>query len=440
MSILDPAKAQEIKELIRPYYLKWVYSKLFPKRYPNYFRSCWSYPRASLSDPPEKGDVLFLPAADMHSRTQRTEHFATTLADRGFRCFYLNPHLGREFPQPYLFSHGMRINEIRPRLYEIHVHLPREPVYHHRRLSTDENTLIVDSLCEILRRFHTGRLAIISSFPLWLEVAVGLRSAWGCSVIYDCHDLWRAFGNIDPSILSDEDKCFDLSDGILFSAEALMSSATRSNFGRAAKSVLVRNAAGPMWFGMDRTGVSKEILTIGYVGSMSSWLDFGMIDAAASRHSEWRFILIGRIESPEAAKLAQFANVQMPGEIPYSELPRYISQFNVAIIPFRLTPLTLMTNPIKLYEYLACGLPVVSSALPEVMPFSDVVYIAQDQNDFVTQLERALSEPESLKAARRAAVRGETWIDRCLQIEPLLSTSGRSSAVVIDKELLDGHR
>ena len=424
MSILGAAQAREIKEWVRPYYLKWVYSRLFPKSYPPYFRDCWSYPIASPSDRPEKGDVLFLPAADMHSRTQRSEHFARALAERGFRCFYLNPHLGREFPQPRLFSESVRVTEVRQQLYEVHVHLPREPVYHHRRLSPAENALIIKSLSAVIRQFQVRELTIISSFPLWLDVAVGLQSVQKYSLIYDCHDLWSAFGNIDASIVADEAKCFDVSDRLLFSAEGLMSAATRSDPRLRAKSVLVRNAAGPIWFGVDRTRAERKIVTIGYVGSMSSWLDFDMLEAAASRHPEWRFVFIGRTESPEATKLARLENVHMLGEVPYADLPRYIRDFDVATIPFRLTPLTMMTNPIKLYEYLACGLPVVSSALPEVVPFSDIVYIAHDRNEFVSELERAVSEPEALDTSRREAVRRETWMDRCLQIEALLSRSG----------------
>src|SRR5207248_1402000 len=113
----------------------------------------------------------------------------------------------------------------------------------------------------------------------------------------------------------------------------------------------------------------------------------------------------------------------MLGEVPYSDLPRHMSGFDVAMIPFRLTPLTLAVNPIKLYEYLACGLPVVSSALPEVRSFSDVVYIAQGSKDFVAKLELALTEPARRDESRRLAVRRETWLDRCLQIEPFLTSS-----------------
>jgi glycosyltransferase involved in cell wall biosynthesis len=423
MSIRRSGQGPTLKDWIRPYYLKWLYSKLFPTRYPSYFRDCWAYPVAVPSGPSEQSDILFLPAADMHARTQRSEHLATTLAERGFRCFYMNPHLGREFPQPWLRSDRLKVTEIRPRLYEVHVHLPREPVYHHRPLLPSENTLIVDSLSAVFRQFRTDRLVILASFPLWLEVAIAMKRMWGCPVIYDCHDLWAGFGNIDPLIVGDEARFFEISDRILFSAETLRSSATHQNLLLAAKSVIVRNAVAPPWFDMQPARGPQETVTIGYIGSLTSWLDWNTIELAASLHPEWRFVLIGRVESEEAAKLARFENVHLLGEIPYAELARHIAEFHVAMIPFRLTPLTLMTNPIKLYEYFACGLPVVSSALPEVMPFSEMVYIAKDAPDFVTKLEQAISEPDELKALRRATARHETWVDRCRQIEPFLSVS-----------------
>ena len=80
-------------------------------------------------------------------------------------------------------------------------------------------------------------------------------------------------------------------------------------------------------------------------------------------------------------------------------------------------PLTLATNPLKLYEYFACGHPVVSSPLPEVQEFDDLVYIATTAEKFVTQLEAAMEE-NNLSAAfgRRVVAERESWSARCTSI------------------------
>jgi len=99
-----------------------------------------------------------------------------------------------------------------------------------------------------------------------------------------------------------------------------------------------------------------------------------------------------------------------------------MSQFRVSTIPFRLMPLTAATNPVKLYEYFACGLPVVSSRLDEVERYSDLLYIADSPDDFVVQLERALLEEDPAKReARRTVARKENWLDRCQSLRDAVS-------------------
>jgi len=87
------------------------------------------------------------------------------------------------------------------------------------------------------------------------------------------------------------------------------------------------------------------------------------------------------------------------------------------MIPFLLQPLTMSTNPIKLYEYFACGLPVVSSRLPEVERYSELVYLASTPDEFADQLEHALAEDtNALRKRRRLVAESESWISRCKQL------------------------
>jgi hypothetical protein len=87
------------------------------------------------------------------------------------------------------------------------------------------------------------------------------------------------------------------------------------------------------------------------------------------------------------------------------------------MIPFRISPLTLATNPLKLYEYFACGHPVVSSPLPEVQEFNDLVYVANTPEQFVSQLEAAMDEnDEPCAFGRRIVAERESWTARCAAI------------------------
>ena len=112
-----------------------------------------------------------------------------------------------------------------------------------------------------------------------------------------------------------------------------------------------------------------------------------------------------------------FRQLALEGEIPYQDLPRRMSNFDVAVIPFLRMPLTLATNPLKLYEYFCLGIPVVSTRLPEIELFHDLVYLSEGADDFVRQLELAVTQdnPE-LRARRKAAAGYNTWRARCEQL------------------------
>jgi glycosyltransferase involved in cell wall biosynthesis len=105
-----------------------------------------------------------------------------------------------------------------------------------------------------------------------------------------------------------------------------------------------------------------------YVGAMDEWFDFEAVNAMAAALPDVSFVLIG---PPELAKrrLATRANLRLLGPRPYEQLPRYLHNADVGLIPFDVAGHPLVVNtvhPLKLYEYLACGLPVVASSWPEI--------------------------------------------------------------------------
>jgi hypothetical protein len=411
------------KEWFRPYYLKWIYSRAFPERYPREFSQCWDYPGhpldANLSrwmggDQQGHSDLLFLPAADWHARTQRSQHLAMELARQGHRCFYLNPHLGREYPSPFPLSPRAALSRLLPRIYELHVHLPREPVYHHRGLDAGESTRVVSAIEQCFRQTRSVDPTIVVSLPLWLPVALKLKERYGYRIIYDCHDLWSGFGRVHPDILAAESGLFASSDAVVFSARWLMNAKLALHSELRFKSVLIRNAVRSEDFDFVYPRVRGGRKVVGYAGSLDFWFDVESVKLAALRHPEWDFQLFGRVEANSIGELRKLPNVNIVGEVPYASLRKHFAGIDVSMIPFRISPLTLATNPLKLYEYFACGHPVVSSPLPEVLEFGDMIYVARTPVEFVAQLENAMEE-NNLEAAhnRRRLAERESWVARC---------------------------
>src|SRR5262249_33919644 len=156
---------------------------------------------------------------DWHTRIQRTQHLVRAFAALGFRCIYLNPHLGREFETTPLFDRAHRLAELEYNIFELHIRLPREPVFHDRLLSPGEENVVASALRRVL---PSGASAIqILSFPLWRGVAERFREESAFPVIYDCHDLLSGFRNVCGDMIDAEADLLREADLVLFSSQGL---------------------------------------------------------------------------------------------------------------------------------------------------------------------------------------------------------------------------
>ena len=152
---------------------------------------------------------------------------------------------------------------------------------------------------------------------------------------------------------------------------------------------------------------------IGFYGFISEdWIDFDLLNEMAAQHPEWSIVLIGRTKLDLTAVL-KHDNIHFLGVRPFEQLPTYNRAFDVATIPFVINELTESSNPLKLFEYLASGLPVVSVDIPEVAAFGENVKVARDHREFITMVEQALTENGTDERYRRSElVRNETWQNR----------------------------
>jgi O-antigen biosynthesis protein len=434
---------QRWRELIRPYYLRWIYFPVRPARRPSYFRDCWNYPNSPLTyaSVPTGGaapSFLFWPMADWHFRVQRTQHLATALARRGHQCYIVNPHLGRQYPGPFPFNRSPRLATLADNVYEVHVRLAAEPVYHHRLLSAIESQCVADALQPLAHPLPDGQGSVwdvqtgdrygadpandivqIVMLPTWMDAAERLRNRFGWRIVYDCHDAIAGFPNMAPEIADAEPGAMQSADLVVFSSDLLEESAAGLRLPRQA---LIRNAAAfDHLRSADREQRSRP--AAGYIGAIDEWFDIDWLASALKACPETPFRIAGAIYKPSLQNLSGAPNLRLLGEVPYAEVPRVLAEIDVGLIPFRCTELTRATNPIKLYEYFSHGIPVVASRLPEVERYRDLVYIADTADDFVTQLRNALNEsPDDARRGRRIVVaKAESWDERANQLLDLLA-------------------
>lgn len=237
-------------------------------------------------------------------------------------------------------------------------------------------------------------------------------------VIYYCVDEYTQFTGVASHSLAElEEQLMRRSDFVIVSADRLYQSKAPFN----PRTVMVRHGVDYSHFrrALDAaTVVPAEIAhlprpIIGFFGLIADWVDVELMARVAERFSGGSLVVLGKTTTDVSA-LQRLPNVHLLGCKPYGELPAFCKGFDVALMPFRINELTLNANPLKVREYLAAGLPVVSTAIPEVEVLG-WCRIGRDPESFLSEVEQALLDPGP-SAGRSEAVRGESWEARLDEI------------------------
>ena len=159
-----------------------------------------------------------------------------------------------------------------------------------------------------------------------------------------------------------------------------------------------------------------------YVGAMDVWFDYRLLDEAAARLPEISFVLIG----PDALakqRLRARPNLHLLGKREYRELPRYLQHADVGLIPFDVanhSELVRSIHPLKLYEYFACGLPVVAVEWEELTYLRSPAHLCRGTGEFIAAIEQAIANPAETSTLQSYAA-GHDWSER---VKAILSHLG----------------
>lgn len=238
-------------------------------------------------------------------------------------------------------------------------------------------------------------------------------------LIYYCVDEYAAFSGVASEHLrSLERELLERADFVVASSERLW----RSKWAVRPDAVLVRHGVDWTHFRSalaPRTQVPSDLAglprpVLGYFGLLShDWVDVELIAHVARALPNTTLVLIGR-QTMDLSALRSLANVHLLGHRPYESLPSYCKGFDAAMIPFPISEVTLNANPLKAREYLAAGLPVISTDIPEAAALKHV-RIAKNRDDFVEQVRGALAQPGP-SALISDAVREESWESRLVDV------------------------
>ena len=160
--------------------------------------------------------------------------------------------------------------------------------------------------------------------------------------------------------------------------------------------------------------VKKKKPIIGFYGALAPWIDFALLNKVAKKHAEWEFVYLGVDYNGAAIDLEIMDNVHNLGAKNYELLPKYAKYFNVAMIPFKRGEIAKATSPVKLFEYMAGGLPTVCTRDLDECRGYDFVYMSKDDEEFEGNLKKAIDDYKDLNKREKLLMQAKenTWASR----------------------------
>lgn len=366
-------------------------------------------------------DIVYLSRVPWDSLYQRPQHLAAGLAQRGRVLFVDTPRstFHRRFVRPLLAR-----RPVRPFLWQaapgLHVLSPGFVPFPPRWWPPPGQY----ALSRLFVRWAMRRLGM-SSAVLWAQDPRDLYFLDAVAprlICYDCMDDYALIAPspaVRPRLRALELDMLRKADLVFASSRDLAQRCAETN----AHTRLVANGVDSEFFApanapappADLAAIARPRL--GYTGSLAPWVDLDLLAAVAEARPQWSIVLVGPVRSGFEAKLAQLqrhANVHVLGERPYTTMPAYVHSFDVCVIPFCLNDLTRAVNPVKFFEYMAAGKPVVATPLPELLAYDDAADLATDAAGFVAAIDAALAEGERpARVSRRLAIAAaNSWQER----------------------------
>lgn len=242
-------------------------------------------------------------------------------------------------------------------------------------------------------------------------------------LIYDCSEQFSEFnnwGDIRKNIIEWDEKLIKAANQVFVQTEYLKEVKNPHNKNIA----VVPNAVDDNIFSSVNDGYKKEIPgniprpILGYVGSINYRLDTELIKGIAVEKPEWSIVLVGN--NSLDTHVAWPKNVYFVPGMEYTQMPGIIASFDVCLLPHLATNLVNSESPIKLFDYMASGKPIVSQNLAGVRPYQAYVYIAKNKTQFIEAIGKALKEGADVQAKRKEFGLTQNWDNRVKQIKEYL--------------------
>src|SRR5262245_28382565 len=387
---------------------------------------------AARSEPQKRGhlrpDVVCFSIVDWSFRYQRPQQIMSQFAANGHRVFVIRLDQTLRVQSRPRFS----VLPLKENRYQITLSALRPIMINQEEVKGGNAASLCEALAELRTAYGISEAIAYVMTPSWTTMAQEVKRRWGWRVIYDCMDDWSGFPGFGKLAAAAEDRLVNSCDLLVVTAHRLQDKWHKHS----SLTVLARNAV-DFDFYQERCQPNKMLLNtdhpvVGYFGAIADWFDLDLMVEVARRRPNYTFVLLGGVFEVDVTGLRSLPNVRILGQQPYETMPQYLYHFDACVIPFKLNRTTLATDPVKVYEYLSSGKPVVSVNLPELNSCREFLYIARDPNHFVEQLDKAVAESdEAVRSRRRRFAAENTWYQRYEAIVAALSDTTAPASIVV---------
>ena len=374
-------------------------------------------------------DILFVYAPPWNGPTRFSKHhLASYFAARGARVLYLESpltpvsawrgrgwlrELARTFQPPSAVAERLWV---RRHFLPLPFHAAT-PLTATRAANRVGQRLLAPVIRRDLRGLGFNRPLLIAGLPHAVDLAPLVPKR---ALIYHCADDYSHVRGFPATLPLLEAELCRQADLVITTSETLCEERRRFN----PRTYWVPNGADVEHFSAPAApadelhALNRPI--VGFIGGLSEWVDIALVGRVARARPEWSFVLVGPI-GIDTAPVRDLANVHLVGPRPYAALPSYLAAMDVGLIPFKRNSLTHHADPIKAYEYLAAGLPVVATELPALRRLAPHVRLADTPEAFVAAIDTAVAEGrDAHRAARQAEAARHGWTARFEIVDGLL--------------------
>lgn len=379
-------------------------------------------------------DIIVFSTADWsQANWTNNQHMSQVLADQGFRILYLES-LGLR--QPTANSRDLRrigqrllksmrgLRQVAPGIW---VFSPLVIPFHRSPVVRQLNQTIVVNTVKLLSRWLGFQRPIAWVYnPIVASFQAQLQPAF---LVYHCVDDLTTVPGIAPEVVATAERTLIQAADLVF----VTSQPLQEKLAAIApdKVHYFPNVADYQHFAQARDPgpVPKDLMAIpqpriGFIGAIKDYkLDVELIITLGQQHPDWHWVMIGEVELTNAHQLAAFQqlpNVHFLGYRPYRSLPDYLRGIDVAVLPCQLNDYTRAMFPMKFFEYLAAGRPVVGTRLPSLTPYESLYRPTQSVDEFAQALGEAIAGHGPDRDAGIQAAQDHTWSRRCQQMVTLM--------------------